>query len=405
MRAEIVAVGDELTSGQRLDTNSQWLSRQLGDLGIAVGFHTTVSDELGDMVASLKIAADRADIILVSGGLGPTADDLTREAIAQAFDRPLALDSESLAHLERRFAARGTDMPERNRVQAYFPAGSQVIANPNGTAPGIDLAVEISSRQVRLFALPGVPIELKEMWLQTVGPTLVGLGGRPNNVIRHYELKCFGVGESRLEAMLPDMIRRGRDPQVGITVHQATITLRVTVCGIDDEECRRKSQPTIDEIRRLLGPLVFGETGDELQDAVGRMLVAKQRTVACIESASAGMLALSLSETPHAAGRLAGGRIAPSWREIAEYLQSDVADEVAAIKLAAEKIRRELQADYGLATGPINESGGYVLAVADANGAVSESSQTLGHPEIHRPRAAKQALDLLRRRMLSQDPP
>ncbi|MCC9608190.1 CinA family nicotinamide mononucleotide deamidase-related protein [Blastopirellula sp. JC732] len=401
MRAEIVAIGDELTSGQRLDTNSQWLSQELGNLGIAVGFHTTAADELDSLVDCLKIAADRADIVVVSGGLGPTADDLTREAFSLAFDRPLELDPESLAHIERRFASRGVTMPERNRVQAMFPAGCQVVPNPNGTAPGIDLTLERNGRTVRLFALPGVPIELKEMWTQTVKGAIGGTSAAPANLIRHYELKCFGVGESRLEEMLPDMIRRGREPQVGITVHQATITLRVTTNGKDDVECLAQAQPTLDEIRTILGPLVFGETGDELQDAVGRMLTAAGQTVACCESATAGLIALSLTESPAANASFAGGRITPSLQALSVYAGEASVGETAVVEQAASKVREEFGTDYGLAIGPIDESGAYSFAVADAKGVVSESSQTLGHPEIHRPRAAKQVLDLLRRRMMS----
>ncbi|TWT34493.1 CinA family nicotinamide mononucleotide deamidase-related protein [Blastopirellula retiformator] len=398
MRAEIVAIGDELTSGQRLDTNSQWLSQQLGNLGISVGFHTTAADDLAPLVDCLRIAADRAEIILVSGGLGPTADDLTREAISLAFERPLALDAESLAQIERRFASRGTTMPERNRVQAMFPTGCQVIPNPNGTAPGIDLTLDRSGRTVRLFALPGVPIELKEMWAQTVAAAIGGTSTAPTKVIRHYELKCFGVGESRLEEMLPDMIRRGREPQVGITVHQATITLRVTTNGKDDVECQAQAQPTLDEIRTILGPLVFGETGDELQDAVGRMLAAANQTVACCESATAGLIALLLSESPTAAPQFRGGRIAP---QLEAYVDKGGESSQALAEQAAQKIKAESASDYGVAIGPIDDSGNYHFAVADQQGVISNASQTVGHPEIHRPRAAKQALDLLRQRMMS----
>ncbi|UUO04453.1 CinA family nicotinamide mononucleotide deamidase-related protein [Blastopirellula sp. J2-11] len=402
MHAEIVAIGDELTSGQRLDTNSQWLSQELGNLGIPTRFHTTAADDLEPLIRCLQIAAERAEIILVSGGLGPTADDLTREAIAAAFGLELQLDPESLAHIERRFASRGFPMPEKNRVQALFPTGSVVIPNPNGTAPGIYLTIQRKGRSVRLFALPGVPIELKEMWQATVKAAIAGESGLPVNLIRHFELKCFGVGESRLEAMLPDMIRRGRDPQVGITVHQATITLRVTTSGKDEAECLAKAQPTLDEIRTTLGPLVFGEAGDELQDAVGRLLAEAHQSVACFESATAGMIAFSLSEASPANEYFVGGRIAPSFASVTQYVSEATDDPVTLIERAAEKIRAEFQADFGLAIGPINQAGAYSFAIADLAGVISDSSQTLGHPEIHRPRAAKQALDLLRRRLLSK---
>ena len=226
MHAEIVAIGDELTSGQRLDTNSQWISQQLEQLGIRTLFHTTVGDDLDAMVSVLQVAASRAPLVIITGGLGPTADDLTRQAMSQAADVQLQLDPGVLEHIEALFAHRSRQMPATNRIQAMFPWGSQVIPNPHGTAPGIDLVMAAQgSPSSRLFALPGVPAEMREMWFQTVQPRIQQQTGS-QQVIAHHRVKCFGAGESQLEGMLPDLIRRGREPRVGITVHRATITLR-----------------------------------------------------------------------------------------------------------------------------------------------------------------------------------
>ena len=136
MRAEVISIGDELTSGQRLDTNTQWLSRRLGELGVETAFHTTVADDLDANVAVFRAAIERADIVIASGGLGPTADDLTREALARAAGRDLVFDEGALRHIEQLFARRSRPMPERNKVQAWFPAGSRVVPNPQGTARG-----------------------------------------------------------------------------------------------------------------------------------------------------------------------------------------------------------------------------------------------------------------------------
>ena len=247
MHAEIISIGDELTSGQRLDTNSQWLSTRLGELGVQVMYHTTVADDLEANVQVFRQAAQRADLIVATGGLGPTADDLTRDALAAVAGVELVLDEAALAHIESLFARRKRPMPERNRVQAMFPRGSRVIPNPAGTAPGIDIEMPRPGKSpARIFALPGVPAEMHEMWEQTVAPAIAALMGKPR-VIRHKQIKCFGVGESDLEQMLPDMIRRGRDPQVGITVHGATITLRITASGDTAEACyerwSRRSPP------------------------------------------------------------------------------------------------------------------------------------------------------------------
>ncbi len=209
MQAEVISIGDELTSGQRLDTNSQWLSARLAEIGVRTLYHTTVADDLDANIHVFKTAIDRADIIVATGGLGPTADDLTRDAIAASAEQPLELDDAALKHIESLFARRARPMPDRNRVQAYFPRGTRVVQNPAGTAPGIDLDVPRHGRRAcRLFALPGVPAEMQEMWEQSVAPAIQSMVG-PARVICHRRIKCFGVGESDLEAKLPDLIRRG----------------------------------------------------------------------------------------------------------------------------------------------------------------------------------------------------
>ena len=161
MHAEVVAIGDELTTGQRLDTNSQWLSVELGLLGIPVKFHTTVCDTLEDGIEAFRIAAARSDLVVATGGLGPTADDLTRDVLAAVAAAPLEMSVAALADIESRFAKRGVGMAESNRRQAMFPRGSRIIPNPDGTAPGIDLLLRLgnssTSHTSRIIALPGVP--------------------------------------------------------------------------------------------------------------------------------------------------------------------------------------------------------------------------------------------------------
>src|SRR6187401_1096327 len=231
MRAEIISIGDELTTGQRLDTNSQWLAERLLEIGVPVAFHTTVGDQLADNVLVYRQACERADIVVATVGLGPTADDLTRQALADVAGVPLVQDDASLAHIKALFSRRKREMPPANVVQAQFPQGSRPIHNPNGSAPGIDIAIPRAvGNPARVFALPGVPAELKEMWSATVAPAIQSLLG-VRRVIAHHRIKCFGVGESDLEAMLPDLIARQRYPIVGITVSQATITLRITAEG------------------------------------------------------------------------------------------------------------------------------------------------------------------------------
>src|SRR6478752_7915122 len=156
MRAEIISIGDELTTGQRLDTNSQWLAERLLEIGVPVAFHTTVGDQLTDNVLVFRQACERADVVVATGGLGPTADDLTRQALADLAGVPLIQDDASLAHIKTLFAKRKREMPPSNVIQAQFPQGSRPIFNPNGSAPGIDISTQRAGREAaRIFALPG----------------------------------------------------------------------------------------------------------------------------------------------------------------------------------------------------------------------------------------------------------
>jgi nicotinamide-nucleotide amidase len=415
MHAEVISIGDELTSGQRLDTNSQWLSTRLGELGVSVLYHTTVADQLDANVAVFRAAAERADIVVASGGLGPTADDLTREALAKVAGVELVLDPAALTYIENLFARRKRPMPDRNRVQAMFPRGSRVIHNPAGTAPGIDIDLPRPGRSpARIFALPGVPAEMFEIWQQTVAPAISAMLGTPR-VIRHKLIKCFGVGESDLEAMLPDLIRRGRDPQVGITVHGATITLRITAAADSADACYRLMEPTVATIQECLGDLVFGEENDELEHAVIRLLTEQQKTLATAEWGSGGTIAKWLSDVPASAGKFLGGTVIQNHAALVPLLgikaapPSSTSAEEQLVSAMAQACREKLVADFGLAVGQFPEVDQAAdqppllyFAVAGPKGIKAKSSPYVGHPDILKTRGAKQALNFLRLILLHQ---
>lgn len=414
MLAEIISIGDELTSGQRLDTNSQWLSQQLGDLGIRVLYHTTVGDELAANVRVFREAVERADVILCTGGLGPTADDLTRDALAEMIGKPLVRDENSLAHIKALFARRNREMPPRNEVQAMFPEGSQPIFNPHGSAPGIDLSVERPHRApARIFCLPGVPAEMKEMWEQSVCQALRQLVGSPR-VIHHHRIKCFGVGESDLEQMLPDLIRRGRDPIVGITVHEATITLRISAEGDSANECMEKMNETIRTIHGCLGNLVFGTEEEELEHAVVRLLRQRGLTLSTMEWGTSGWIASHVGSAQDSAGIYLGGiTIADSAAAARAIARSNSPaegihqDQAQLVRGMARACRDYFGTDIGLAVGPFpppaapGEAPGR-LHYAVATGQAVEHSTLVhaAHPEIIKPRAGKQGLNLVRLSLL-----
>jgi nicotinamide-nucleotide amidase len=400
MRAEIIAIGDELTSGQRLDTNSQWLSERLGEIGIPVAFHTTVGDDLENNIAVFRAAIDRAELVIASGGLGPAA---------------------ALAHIRGLFARRKREMPERNKLQAQFPRGSRVVPNPDGTAPGIDLTVPRSSGPpCRVIALPGVPAEMFAMWNETVAPALVA-GQSEKQVIRHYRIKCFGVGESDLEAMLPDMIRRKREPLVGITVSGATITLRITASGPNEAACRKSMEPTVAQIREILGVLVYGAEDDELEHAVVRLLNERGRSVSVAEWATDGLVSQWLAEAASGGSCLRSGIVVRDTAALKSLLKIEVPADATATAETASAMARVIQqitaAEYGLGIaafpigGPevptaaaghsIDMSGTLHVALATGDNVRVKSFPIATHPSITKTRSAKQALNMLRLALLN----
>lgn len=395
MLAEVIAIGDELTSGQRLDTNSQWLSRELGLLGIPTGYHTTVCDTLEAGVEAFTAAARRTQVVLATGGLGPTADDLTRDVLAAVAGVDLVCCDASLAAIETRFARRGMEMPESNRRQALFPAGSRPVPNPDGTAPGIDLSLPAAAGWGRglgcqIVALPGVPAEMRRMWRETVAPQLETAAGS-RRVLRHHRLKCFGAGESAIEAMLPGLIERGRDPTVGITAHEATITLRISAWAEDEAACQAKISGTERLIREALGRLVYGVEDDEVEDATLAALLTSAASLACVEAGTAGRVVSLLAQAASRRGQpqtaFRGGLVVP-----------ELSAEPAALAAAAAEAADRQGAAIGLAVGPVRPAGqrqAVDLAIA-RSGEQQLVEHLLGGGEIALARAAKTALDTVR---------
>jgi nicotinamide-nucleotide amidase len=306
MIAEVISVGSELTSGQNLDTNSQWLSLRLAEIGIVVGYHTTVADDLNTTFDAFRTAARRAGLVLVTGGLGPTQDDLSREALAKAAGVELILHEPSLAHVREMFAQRGRVMPERNQVQAFIPKGAEPIPNERGTAPGVWMRLG----GAWVAAMPGVPSEMFAMFETQVKPRVLalGLGGAAVQVQR--KINCFGAGESAIEEKVLDLTRRGHAPEVGITVSDAVISLRIIARAASVAETRAEIEPVERTIRERLGDLVFGVETDDVEDTVVRLLHEKRRTISTAESVTCGLVAARLGRVPGVSAWYRGGIIA-----------------------------------------------------------------------------------------------
>ncbi len=416
MTAEIISIGSELTTGAKLDTNSQWLSRELAAAGISVGFHTTVADDLDTNVDAIATAVNRADVVLITGGLGPTRDDLTREAIAKMLNAPLELHEPSLEFIRSLFARFKREMPQRNQVQAMFPRGTEPIPNLRGTAPGIwaEIPRDNGRSDCLLAAMPGVPSEMYEMFFSQVRPNLQErIGGA--RFIRSARVNCFGPGESQAEQWLGDLTARGRDPEIGITVSKATITLRITAHGRSGEECELKIQDSKSLIYERMGTAVFGEEDDELQHILIKILTERGQTLATAESGTGGLLAHNLTEVAGFESAYLGGIIAPTSRAKTELLDVDadclrthdtVSAEVA--EAMAEGCRNHFGSDFALAVtecppyDPDRKKDGdndvptAHIALAGPDGTVSRKLNLGGDPGIVKARIAKATMNLLR---------
>lgn len=306
-RAAVVAVGSELLTPFRLDTNSLWLAGQLDELGIRLVVKFVVPDRHESVVLALRRALDDADLVLTSGGLGPTDDDLTREAVAEVLGLPLAEDAAVLATIESRFASRGVAMPEINRRQAAVLAGAAVLANPTGSAPG--QWVDAGGRIVVL--LPGPPRELQPMFTTEVRPRLVPRGGRP--LVRRV-VKIAGRAESQVEEQVRAFYGRWQmaRPAVEATIlaSPGVIELHVSAADAPDRPARPVIEAAVDDIRSALGTAVFSDDGASLEEVVGALLDRDSRTIALAESCTGGLVAAALTSVPGSSRWVRGGVVA-----------------------------------------------------------------------------------------------
>lgn len=430
MNAEIITIGDELMRGEVIDSNKARLSERLLSLDLDCRHQVSVLDDRGDMRDAFLQAAERSDVVLVSGGLGPTRDDLTTEVLAETFGRKLELDPASLAAIEGFFARVGREMADVNRKQAYFPAGADVLVNPIGTAPGFALGVarKGGAGETVFFALPGVPRELERMLDEQVMPRLgrilaardraldeKGGEGKPRRVVRAVLLRTFGMGESTLEAELRELACDG-DVELGFRTAFPDNFLRPVARAESAEEADRRIAEVVRGIRAKLGPIVFSEGDASMESVVGRMLRDAGRTLATAESCTGGLIAERLTDVPGSSAYFLGGIVAYSNASKesllgvpAELIEREGAVSELVVRAMAEGARNRFGSDYALATSGISgpEGGtpskpvGLVwIALAQAGGTHADSFVFSLDRSRHRSLTSQVALDWVRRTLL-----
>ena len=405
MNAEILSVGSELVAGRIADTNAAYLSENLLRLGIRVSRHTALGDDLDAVRQALIEIAGRADAAVVTGGIGPTPDDITRQAIAEAGGVALTESPEAARALRARFASWGREPSPSNLLQAYIPRGARLIGNPNGTAAGFAMQL----KRCLFFCLPGVPFEMKAMCDRDVFPELGRRSGKCSAVRL---IQVFGVGESVVGERLNDLMRRGRDPDVATQVSDGVITVRVTATGEDADRIAERVEADAAVIRERLTKYVYAEGDLSLAQAVARLLKKRRLTIAVAESCTGGQIAARLTDIPGISRHLIEGVTAYS--NEAKIRRLGVPEDLigrhgavsAETALAmADGMRRTSGADIALSTtGIAGPSGGTqdkpvglvytALSAADAR-AVREHRLGGGRAAV-RNRAAKRALDLAR---------
>lgn len=412
MNAEIIAVGTELLLGQIVNTNAQQISVRLSEIGVDVYYHTVVGDNRQRIQDTICLALERSDIVITTGGLGPTQDDLTKEVVAELLGRRMVFDPQSMAAIEEYFRRSRRTLTENNRRQAYFPEGSQIIPNKRGTAPGC--IVEHGNKIV--IMLPGPTGEMASMLEETVIPFLKE---RSPYTIHSKVLRIFGLGESKTEEMIIDLIRQQSNPTIAPYAKDGEVTLRITAKSHSLSEAEELIRPVEEEIRRRLGLAVYGEGEMELEEVVVGQLMNHRMTLATAESCTGGLIAHKLTNVPGASRVFERGVISYSNEAKVQLLgvspaslhqfgavSSQVAEEM------ANGVRKLAGTDIGLGvTGIAGPSGGtpekpvglVFIALSTNEGIWHRQLNLVGNRWRIKNLTALSALDFLRRHLLQRN--
>jgi nicotinamide-nucleotide amidase len=308
MGAEIVAIGNELLLGETVDTNSAHVARCLGRIGVRVCRTTVVGDDRERLRAVLTEVRNRSRLVITMGGLGPTHDDITREVVAEVFDRRLLLDERLLSELKERFRRFGYEMPPGNRSQAEVPEGARVIPNPHGTAPGLI----IDDERTTFYVLPGVPTEMKALLDDAVLPDILAVSDGREPVVQSRVVRTVGIGESALAEMLADLVAEAAPLEIAFLPHLGRVDVRLTATGLSVGEAETRLEESASAIADRAARWYYGEDETTLPDAILERLRGRGWTVAVAESCTGGGLGAALTEAPGSSDVFLGGVVAYS---------------------------------------------------------------------------------------------
>ena len=416
--AEIISIGSELLLGQIVDTNASWMAQRLTDAGVNLFYKTVVGDNPGRMREVIEQALERSDIVITGGGIGPTQDDLTREIVADATGRELMLDPHLSEQIEQRFQRRGLIMTENNQRQAYIPRGAIPVENPNGTAPSF---IVEDPRGV-VFALPGVPFEMKWLFDNEVIPYLQRKFSL-SETLTYRVLKVAEIGESSVDDRIGHLIAGSSNPTVGVLAHPGQVDVRIAAKAATVEDARSLIAPMEDEVRKLLGRHVFAADDETMEDAVGGLLRGRNATVAVYEDITAGLVTERLQQASHehfAEAVVGGGTrsmrrlLAPS--SSASDIETLLKDPAELSKALARAVRDVAGSTIGLALHAIPEqgtSGSEVenlargqthVAVADGSGFRTRTYSYARRGRPDRTRMSLNAIEVLRTALLEGFP-
>lgn len=416
MKAEIINIGTEILLGHVINTNSAYLSKKLAELGIDVYYHTTVGDNPLRLYTVIMRGLARSDIVITTGGLGPTVDDITLKIITKVLNKKLIYMNEIYRRIENHFKKRHIKTPKNNVRQAYIPEGSRWLKNDVGTAPGIIAKWGVPKKSPILIALPGPPRELIPMVEHDIVPFFRKLTYKKKNVIKSKVLKTTGLAESQVHPKVKKLLHMSGNTTVGIYAHPGQIDLKVTVKAKNEKDADKLISSVEKQIRKRLRNLIFGCDNETLEGIVARLLTKNKKTIAIAESCTGGLLSNRLTDVPGSSNYLMCSIIAYSNKSKTQLL--GVPEEIIkkygaasrqTAKLMAKNVKELANVDIGLSiTGIAGPSGGtkqkpvglVYIALATKNKIICKEFHFTGERKIIKFRSSQAALDMLRRYLL-----